>query len=365
MNKNFPEWYRIVNLDPSSERLQDRWKGIISFVKNGLLYTEILELVKLFYSLPVKTEFREKFINAFVDIDNAFPQKNNNFELSVLAGTTLIHIIDEGEYENWDNLVLLAMQTTSFNDIRKAAISEILAEVKIRFIKKTIDSRENLAMDYLEEFSPNNKLIKDLEQVKNGATWDPKVMADLLLDYFKYQEKFNGDLVELYNNNILKQEVNSEDSQILWWMINEWSRDLEIPLKKLKSPEDSIVIGKELADLINVLPGPYASKAVLHKNLSILKKSSVTQCANVIEKQSVEWRKMVSEAYPYDNAKEVVPILTAISKSLEVDDSLEWLPSYKKLMCFDIGNVNIDAIDYAYQIYLECLVIKCVKSFED
>jgi len=32
MNKNFAEWFRVVDIKPNHQRLQDRWQGIENYV---------------------------------------------------------------------------------------------------------------------------------------------------------------------------------------------------------------------------------------------------------------------------------------------------------------------------------------------
>ncbi|WP_366924196.1 hypothetical protein MFMK1_001154 [Metallumcola ferriviriculae] len=95
MNLNFSEWYRSVKLEPNDTILKNRWSGIENYTENLTDYTNVLELVRLFYNLPVSENFRDEFCNVFIETDSAF-SKNNSFELSVLAGASLVNIIEEG-----------------------------------------------------------------------------------------------------------------------------------------------------------------------------------------------------------------------------------------------------------------------------
>ena len=40
MNKNFPEWYRVVKMDPAEEILQSRSKGIEEYCEGEVLCIE-------------------------------------------------------------------------------------------------------------------------------------------------------------------------------------------------------------------------------------------------------------------------------------------------------------------------------------
>jgi len=103
MNKNFSEWYRTANIEPTDEMLQNRWQGVQNYLEKKFDCSDVLNLVRLFFVLPVDIEFLQGFIVAFNEVDHAFPKKNK-LELSVLAGSTLVEIINE--YEDFDDLAL-------------------------------------------------------------------------------------------------------------------------------------------------------------------------------------------------------------------------------------------------------------------
>ena len=135
---------------------------------------------------------------------------------------------------------------------------------------------------------------------------------------------------------------------------------MQKPFRSFETSEACIVIGKELADIIKNLPGPYASNAVLYKILSIF---SVDETENItlstaINKLNKTWRQQVLKAYSAEKTKEITPLLSAISGSLDVDGATEWKAAYKKLTGFDPSNIKMSAMKLAYQMYLECLVIK-------
>ena len=56
------------------------------------------------------------------------------------------------------------------------------------------------------------------------------------------------------------QRLRQEESDILWWLFGEYSRDLEQHISELSLSASCIIVGKELADLILVFPGPIPAK---------------------------------------------------------------------------------------------------------
>lgn len=174
-------------------------------------------------------------------------------------------------------------------------------------------------------------------------------------------------LEEIKKNINTSTKVYREDSQILWWMTGEWSRDLNKPFKQLRHQEAAIVAGKELADLIEVLPGPNAAKTVLHKLLSVLlvenqKDGTLSTIINMLSK---DWKQHVLECYPGDQTKEITPILTAISNSLAVEGASEWKPAFKKLTDFEPESIKMPLLELSYQMYLECLLVKSIRNDRD
>ena len=362
MNKHFAEWYRTVNIEPYDEQLKHRWKGIEDYIKLDFPTSDIFELVKLFFNIPTHNEdFHTRFVNCFTNIDSAF-KRNYNLEISVLAGVTLITIIEK--VESMNILAIFSTLSIAFNK-REAVVPDIYEKILDEYNHLSALIRENL-LKYKKEDSctPSCKNLCD-HLKENGATWDSNTGT-----------LFNNYITSL-NNYVIKAEekneyvtksisIYSEESQILWWLIGEWSQDLDKPFKELSSTEAALIIGKELADLVNTLPGPYSSEAVLNKMLGSCKKGARKDLifADAIEQTSIEWRRTVVEKYPSENLKEITPVLTAITKSLEVDNEKEWLPSFKGATKLEADKIKLSSRELAFQMYVECLTIKCLNSFE-
>ncbi|WP_366924197.1 hypothetical protein MFMK1_001155 [Metallumcola ferriviriculae] len=255
------------------------------------------------------------------------------------------------------------MKTLAFNE-RKYPVPEIFDEVQKRFDIKTAKIRENLSPVKINT-SISRKILKSLKGAKDTEEWNSQVMAEEFYDYISNLNKWKTEINLKIIKNERQQKIYLEDSQILWWMTGEWSRDLKKPFNQMQVTESSIVIGKELADLVNILPGPYASEAVINKTLSSLGDSNA-RCtmAEIIDKQSNDWKQILAENYPSEKTKEITPLLLAIDKSNEVEGAKEWLPAFKKLTGFNADEIELSAFSFAYQIYLECLVVKCLKDDE-
>ncbi len=79
-------------------------------------------------------------------------------------------------------------------------------------------------------------------------------------------------LVQNQNEMLKAMEIYREDSNILSWICGEWSNELDAQLtKKTTRKSVALILAKELADLVTVLPGPYAEKSFLKKMLDLCK----------------------------------------------------------------------------------------------
>jgi hypothetical protein len=151
-------------------------------------------------------------------------------------------------------------------------------------------------------------------------------------------------------------------------MVGEWSNDFDTSFKYLNPFQASIIAGKELADIIVNFPGPYSARAVLYKVISVCKNAKVSKQVefySVIESLDKEWIQKVIDVYNPNDTDDITPVITALSKSIEVSETKEWIPSYKKATGIDPEKIRISPEELAYQVYLECLTIKYYYDIED
>ena len=66
----------------------------------------------------------------------------------------------------------------------------------------------------------------------------------------------------------------SEETNMLWWLISEYSRDRGASWMTVGPFATPIIAGKELADLTRVIPGPVAAAAFLDRIIRLADSSS-------------------------------------------------------------------------------------------
>lgn len=76
-------------------------------------------------------------------------------------------------------------------------------------------------------------------------------------------EKFNATLTQLTTENIrLAEEVD-----LLWWHLGGWSYILKRPLDSIEATSLPFVIGSDVAQMVNNLPGPHGALGIIRKAL--------------------------------------------------------------------------------------------------
>jgi hypothetical protein len=150
----------------------------------------------------------------------------------------------------------------------------------------------------------------------------------------------------------------SEETNILWWLVSEYSRDLNQPWKVLKLPATSIIAGKELADLTRVIPGPVAGAAFLDRIVRCsgpAKSIRAVKLMHAIDRTPREWR----ERYPLKprGLLDLMPISNGIGLSLTVSDGDNWESVFENGAAIAADSTLAPNI-LAYQVFLERMLAR-------
>lgn len=368
MYKHFPDWYREVHIEPTQELLKLRTKGIKKVI-SSINLQHALELVRLLFSLSLhEKDFCEIFCEKFRSVDSTFPLRDNEQELTILAGTTIAEIV--ATQNKFANLVALATVCASFLPHRSEPyIEDILSETKEYLLTKSAGLRGDI-----KQFSSNlpdlkindtiNKLETDFKATPNlppGQLREPLINCLL---------KINDAVVQLTkasneaNNNMDKAfALLSEETNILWWVFGEFSHDLDKRIVDVPFPAACLVAGKELADLVKTIPGPLAANAFIDKMIrhgrsEVPEKISLKDAIN---QSSREWRKDWMKNSLVDLTKSLCPIHYAVKTSLSTDGEINWGSAYKKEVGIAFSH-KTNPLNFALQVYHESLLLNELQN---
>jgi len=365
MHKYFAEWYRAAGLQPKAEDLEKRWQGVENFAKE-IKVQNAIELVRLFYARPPQgSDFVDTYSTTFQSADTTFHMRENGLELQVLAGATIAHIIEKTRTNVADALAL-AMLCGYCQGLRQNVLNgEIVGYARTYLAEKSIRVRESDGNFSVS--APDVDMDELLDALTSAATGNSlTVIKEPIRPPF---EQLAGAISELATsiNNVgekFTHEINirREESDILWWVFGEHSRDLDTIISELQMPFAALVAGKELADLVRVVPGPIAASAFLDKMLRFVDPdlSKAISIKDAINAAPREWRRRLIEETAARGIDDIYPVHLAMQKSLEFEKATEWLTPFDK-----IGDLKskraVAPLDLATQMYHERMLMRAVN----
>jgi hypothetical protein len=163
-------------------------------------------------------------------------------------------------------------------------------------------------------------------------------------------EKFNTALDQLTAENVrLAEEVD-----LLWWHLGGWSYILKRPLDSIEATSLPFVIGSDVAQMVNSLPGPQGALGIIRKALG----------TSADEKQTIE--ATLKAVSPDDRAKLLVDtrdkdVIASLNHGLALLDDESTADSFRKTFQKRTGlasGTKMTRFEIAAQAYFERLFIK-------
>lgn len=345
MNPHFPDWYRIAGVEPPQRLLTERWTGLEEFCRD-LKASDVVELSKLFATSLPSTLFLQRFRLAFQTPDPTFSMEGNDVEVRVLAGASLAHLI-QGTVASAElrDFAALTLVCDEFGDLRPSLVSAIT-----RIAQAHLDGRSLSLRDDTDGFADEISIPPQATEIADGQ----RVSA--------YLKEVSTALSELSR----RQRLHREESNVLWWSYSGWSRDLKKPFAKVSYEAASILLGKELADLVTVLPGPVSAGGVLSKALLSVRRNGaksikVCKAVNSIPR---EWRSSTAATVLVAKLSRFAPVLTAIVESSKTLGEQDWFPAFRMASDLD-PEVVASPLGLAFQVYRECLLMRAGRALLD
>lgn len=214
-----------------------------------------------------------------------------------------------------------------------------------------------------EEESKDIIEFPDTAKIRNEVTTKQKEAEDEGVEWNADQENWNSmfELLEsfekvIYSLNSMSNkyktmlEVQREESDILWWMINEWSDIYEQPFRTLSEAQIVLVAPIELKDMIRYSLGPFAIKQVLYKEISLVqnkqKRITLSQLVNAADEKLLD--KILDEW----NSSRVQPILLALQDKKKAGDE-GWKNLFTRACDINPDEFEKTLEEFSYQFYLE------------
>lgn len=352
MHKHFADWYRAAHIEPKADDLEKRWMAVETLIKKPN-HEKTLDWIRLFLGKTTRNkDFAALFSQAFKDKDAAFPMRDNQLELRVLAGTTVIYFLEKKATELTDTVALAAVcyccsdlsPAPLFPDVINAAKDYLLKEaLRVRSVDQ--EMLKGLDVSVEEALNPAIEAIKSGNFANIAAT---------------FSKPFNQ-LVTVTSNLASAVETFQEELDILWWIMGEHSRDLNRKMGDIALSSACLITGKELADVTRILPGPVGAPAFLDKMLGSGRTAPLLPVTikDAVSSSPRDWRTHFVEGFD-PRVEDFCSIHIAVQKSLEANRENDWLSSFKVSSQVN-PKKKCNALKLAMQVYYERLLSRAVR----
>ena len=354
MHTHFADWYRAAHLEPKSDEIPKRWAGVEAFAKK-LDTTKAMDTVRVFFGLPPSAiTSLDAMRVTFQGADPAFPMRDNDLELRVLAGSTIVHCLSSN-VNMLTSAVALATTSGAWQGLRRdvlipdvwSSATQFLFDTAVRLrvvspldVTTTLPKNEDLLTEIKANFTAD-ALAHPLQKLNNSTTSLAKSAKEALT-------KASNSLRTLH-----------EETDILWWVFGRTSRDMNKRFSDMELVEACLVMGKELADMIQLIPGPIAVPAVLQRllNDSFSQLPASITLDSAVDVVTSAWRdKAVADAH--QSANDLAILHTALRGSMEGSG---WKKSFQSSTGFSLKKQIFAPLSIALQMYNERLLQRCLN----
>ncbi len=174
----------------------------------------------------------------------------------------------------------------------------------------------------------------------------------------KLVEATNGVTNALANNS----QIQLEETNILWWLFGEHSRDQLLHMSEVGFPGACLVVGKELADLTVILPGPRGAIAFLDKMLRTAKATlpESTKLLDAVNDASKEWRSEWISSFNFQVVEDLCPVHLATARSVDMTGKSSWVAAFESATGLK-ARKPITPLNLSQQTYEESLLIRTLS----
>jgi len=359
-HRHFADWYESVSLHHDSKTLDARWKAVEQLV-GSLKISAVPALVRTFFDLPGADSYYEEIRSAAKLQDTSYLISNDRNELTVLSGSVIAAAVEESSH--LADAVALAVCCTDAQGMRKAKriqgvvdeTSKYLAEDAIRTRKVNIDAK---VLDI--DAAGLTKLLGTkggvaISDFNTGWTAAEAIFKELIASHTKHTDSVKNALK-------LELQTEKEKSDILWWIVSEYTHDGAKPFSKLTVPEACYWGARDLAQMTIYLPGPLGGPAYLHRMLRTVKSKlqpsvKISECVDACDS---DWKKDWADTIAVQQLPDLCPMLFALTKSVEVGGGKEWVAAFVNATGL-AEDSKAEPVRLATQVYNELLFLRALE----
>lgn len=314
---------------------------------------KIVGLTRIAYGIPLADgdETGEWLQATIREKEAGFSLNRDREDARIMSAIVLDSILQAG---NYDRVATLLMAATFAGQRRAPGDGKL--EITARDIFS--DSARNRGLKFNSRISKSqwretSKATNSVATTFDAATVKTAIEAvatEAKAAEARMIEKFNAALDQLTTENVrLAEEVD-----LLWWHLGGGSYILGRPLDSIEATSLPFVIGSDVAQMVNTLPGPHGALGIVRKALG----------ASADDKQTIEATLKAVE--PDDRAKLLVgardkDVIASLNHGLALldDESTadSFTKTFQKRTALPTG-AELTRFEIAAQAYFERLFIK-------
>ncbi len=357
MHENFNNWYREANFQPAAETLQNRWSAIEKLCSRKKdVTTFALELLRVYIGYKPKEEtFLESLIASFSEFDPDYPMRRNSYENRILAGISLINLIEK-KPTNISQLITLAVLCGSFQGRIKHPLKDLyqISKDNLHSISANLRRFHNF-QDFDRATLDLNEFLTQLTTAAE-SNQIPKLNEPLQTLFSRIIE-FANNILDDHKKSSLYIQLQQEEIDMLWWLLTKTSREYEKPYTAFSFYTACMLIPKELADLTKVIPGPLAIESLMRRMYEVFgdrTKSKIT-LRKVVNELPKDFTTSLLDGIDYE-FDHLFPLHIALKLSLENGDEKEWSETFDEISKLKSRH-PLNPIDISKQFYQERLLL--------
>jgi hypothetical protein len=359
MHANFADWYELLSVKMNLEMLPLRWKSVESLAKHAQI-DDVPEFIRIFYSLPASADLTKRIRDALRNDDPSFLTIGSDKEISIIAGAVLEELITRRSGKE-SNVVALGLVCMEVQGVRaKPRIQAIIDAAAVYLASESVRVR-SLKFDPIPAL--NDVGLTEAAKAETASVTDVATLWTATNKQVRRLVTMQNEHIKTLNatfNMIAARQ--REQSDILWWLFAEHTLDKE-PFSKLTVPQACFRGAKDLADLTQQIPGPFAAPAFLHRMIGLVGKTSqsTVTLTNALADTGLEWKQAWADILKLDALYDICPCLFALVKSVEVGGSNGWHDAFEHKTRLS-PNLELPPAQLATQIYNEALFLRSLNG---
>ena len=279
------DWFRNVEINVDLDMVEKRWETATIYGKQ-LTRKSAETLLRLVLFTGTDAGQVKMLTDALLKLDREFPVAGNTEELRLMAGVVMVTTF--ASFSDAGNAMALGLRAAApsarqTNPIHPAILTEAN---KYWRIQGEVQRPDDFGLD--SEVGPNS-FAAQYEAMKKAETADEAVAIQ------SAQAEYNAALAKVIHDGqrVLSRQIRrlAEESNLLWWVIGEYSTTLNQHSAELTADRYALVAAAEAADRTGILPPPPSYGALLNRALSRCKpepKKSLPY-SNFLQKSDEKW----------------------------------------------------------------------------